>query len=343
VIALCVGSLVATCATARDDARPLFESDTEMAVTLQAPWPELLRAKRDRERRYPAVLAYADAAGREHRIEASVETRGITRLRICRFPPLLIRFARDAVVGTEFAGQRSLKLVTHCRPGPAAEQYYVQEFLAYRIFNGFSNHSFRVRPLSITYRDADGGEPDGPRFAFVIEDLDHVAARNGRKRSRQPQFSQGDFDPVALTRFMLFQYLIGNTDWEVLSGPDKAACCHNVRVTVAADGAGPLVAVPYDFDASGMVDASYAAPDARLPIRSVTERLYRGFCRHNGSLVGVRAEFLAGRDAVFALVDGERRLDAERKRVTMRYFEQFFATLGNDVRFAREISGKCRR
>ncbi|MBJ6980606.1 hypothetical protein [Luteimonas sp. MC1572] len=342
MILLCVaGLMAATCAYAREGVHPLFESPSELTVTLQAPWSELLRRKNDR-RRYPAVLGYTDGAGGEHRIEATVETRGLTRLRICRFPPLMIRFARDAALGTDFAGQRSLKLVTHCRPGAVADQYYVQEFLAYRIFNHVTEHSFRVRPLRITYEDASGGDSDGPRFAFLIEDLDDVAKRNGYKRSPRAQFVQGDFDPLALTRFMLFQYLIGNTDWEVLSGPEKDECCHNVRITVAADVPGPVVAVPYDFDASGIVDASYAVPDERLPIRSVRQRLYRGFCRHNDALEPVRAEFLASREAIFALVRSEPRLSADRKRITTSYFEEFFATLDSDERFAREISGRCR-
>ncbi|MBB1471960.1 MULTISPECIES: hypothetical protein [unclassified Luteimonas] len=313
-----------------------------MTLTLQVPWSELLRTKNEK-RRYPAVLGYVDGAGSEHRIEATVETRGLTRLRICRFPPLMIRFARHAALGTDFAGQRTLKLVTHCRPGAVAEQYYVQELLAYRIFNHVTEHSFRVRPLRITYEDASGGESHGTRFAFLIEDLDAVAKRNGYRRSPRAQFAQGDFDPLALTRFMLFQYLIGNTDWEVLSGPEKDACCHNVRILVPADAPGPMVAVPYDFDASGLVDASYAVPNERLPIRSVTQRLYRGFCLHNDALGPVRREFLAKRDAIFALVRSEDRLSGDRKQATIDYFEAFFATLDSDARFAREISGRCRR
>lgn len=339
----CLAALsIATCAHARDDPRPLFESGTTLAVTVEAPWQELVRRK-DEERRHPAALAYTDAAGHAHRIAATVEPRGLTRLRICRFPPLRIRFARDAADGSDFEGQRSLKMVTHCRNGAGYEQYYVGELLAYRIYNLFTEHSFRVRPLSVTYRDSANGREDGPRFAFLVEDLGEVGKRTGRKRSPAAEFAPGDFDPLALTRFMMFQYLIGNTDFEVLSGPQDDECCHNVRVTALRDGDGPLLALPYDFDSSGMVDASYAAPHERLPIRSVTQRLYRGFCRHGDALQAVRAEFLGKRDAVLALVDGEPRLSPERRRDTRRYFEEFFAILGDDGRFAREVSGTCRK
>src|SRR5690606_14908282 len=119
--------------------------------------------------------------------------------------------------------------------------------------------------------------------------------------------------PLALTRFMVFQYLIGNTDWEVLGRPGLEQCCHNVRVTGPRDGPG-LVALPYDFDSSGMVDAGYAAPHASLPISSVTQRLYRGFCVHNESLAPVRDEFLANRAAILALIRDDARLSPRRGR-----------------------------
>src|SRR5690606_15633456 len=164
----------------------------------------------------------------------------------------------------------------------------------YRIYNQVTEHSFRVRPLATTYLGPDGGTADGPHFAFLIEDLRDVARRTGHERAPRMPLTPADYEPLAMTRFMLFQYLIGNTDWEVLGRQGLEECCHNVRVT-GASAAAPLVAVPYDFDSAGMVDADYAAPHYRLPIKSVTERLYRGFCIHNDSLEQVRGEALPGR------------------------------------------------
>lgn len=96
---------------------------------------------------------------------------------MCRFPPLRIRFERDAAAGSAFEGQRSLKLVTHCERGATHAQYVVQELLAYRIYNRITRHSFRVRPLAITYLGQGGRGGPGSHFAFVIEDLREVARR----------------------------------------------------------------------------------------------------------------------------------------------------------------------
>jgi hypothetical protein len=326
--------------SASDTARPLFQSDSTLAVILHAPWSELLKDTAGRHR-HPAQLEYRDDSGQIHRVEASVETRGVTRLRICRFPPLRIRFARGAAEGSVFEGQRSLKMVTHCRTGQRFEQYYVLEMLAYRIYNRVTADSFRVRPLSVSYQDRHG-TPDGPRFAFLVEPVGDVVRRNGKVRVHMPQFAPEEFDAQAMTRFMLFQYLIGNTDFEVLSGPQHDDCCHNVRIADAGTGRG-LIALPYDFDSAGMVDASYAAPHERLPITEVRQRLFRGFCAHSDQLNPVRLEFLHLEATIRTLIDGEERLTPRSRRAVARYLDEFYATLNSPLRFRAEISGKCRR
>lgn len=338
---LCAALLAIAGSARAKDAHPLFRPDAALTVTLEASWNQVLR-KTKQPLPHTAVLSYTDAQGTLRRIEATIETRGLTRLRVCRFPPLRIRFAPGVTKDTIFEGQRSLKMVTHCQKGERYEQYYVQELLAYRIYNLLTEHSHRVRPLDITYQDSGSGKPDGPRFAFLIEDIDDVARRGGHQVAGEAGFAPHDFDARTLTRFMLFQYLLGNTDWDVLSGPRSDACCHNVRV-LGSDDPRTRIAVPYDFDSSGLIDASYAAPHHRLPIKSVTERLYRGFCVHNGALEPVRQEFLGHRPAIFALVRNESRLSQQAQRATTIYLEAFYAVLDDEGRFAREISGKCRK
>lgn len=327
-------------ALAKGADEPLFQSDDTLAVTLQAPWGAIQR--KTAGRRHPAVLGYTDAQGRAVRIEATVEVRGLTRLRHCHFPPLRLRFEKAAVAGTLFAGERSLKMVTHCKKGSIYRQYTVLELLAYRIYQRITPASFRVRPLEVRYAEPGDAEAGEARLAFLIEDLKDVARRNGAKRDKDVNFTPGDFDSLAMNRLMLFQYLIGNTDFAVLSGPRDDQCCHNARVIGNGD---PLrrIAVPYDFDSAGLVDAVYAAPHEDLPIRKVSERLYRGFCAHSDTLAAARQEFLDQREAILALIAEEPRLDAQRRRAAQRFVEDFYATLASDWSFARDISGQCRK
>ena len=65
--------------------------------------------------------------------------------------------------------------------------------------------------------------------------------------------------------------MIGNKDWSL-------AYQHNTEMFF--DGR-RMIAIPYDFDHSGLVNAFYAKPNPMLKISSVTERVYRGLCKRD--------------------------------------------------------------
>src|SRR5438477_9110718 len=80
---------------------------------------------------------------------------------------------------------------------------------------------------------------------------------------------------------MVFQYMIGNTDFAVTA-------LHNI--VLIQDSVGVVYPVPYDFDWSGVISTPYAFPDSRLPIRTVRQRLWRGTCRTPQELAPLRSE-----------------------------------------------------
>jgi hypothetical protein len=133
-------------------------------------------------------------------------------------------------------------------------------------------------------------------------------------------------------------------DWAATRGPDPKECCHNIKLIgprpVAADDM--LYAIPYDFDASGLVDADYAAPAAGVPIRNVTQRLYWGYCVHNPALDGARGQILAQQQAILDLVAAEPRLDSRKRDQAQRFLAKGFDILGDDKDFQKSIVGKCR-
>lgn len=346
-LALC---LIAVAASATVGAEPagdagvqplkLFESGDTLELDITAPWRKLIRESGN-ENPWPATMTWTDEAG-QHTVTLTVERRGITRQRVCKFPPIRLRVDKDEVKGTAFRGQDSLKMVTHCDVGSKWQQYYVKEMLAYRLYNRVTELSFRVRPLSVRYLDTDGGRGPSPQFAFLIEDDSDVAKRNGLKRFDLPDIEPEYLEPRQANRLALFQYMIGNVDWSTLSGPGSKKCCHNARLIGSVPTAG-VTAIPYDFDSAGLVDAPYAAPNEGLPIRKVTDRLYRGFCVHNATLNEVRGEYLALEPELLAIVSGEERLNNASRNTAMRFLGKFFDTLKDDRKFEKNITRKCRR
>src|SRR5262249_40352544 len=147
---------------------------------------------------------------------------------------------------------KSLKLVTHCGSGDRWDQYAPREMLAYHIYNLVTERSFKVRASSVTYVDTAEHSSDGPHFGFLIEDDSEMAKRNDLKKLDLAKLKLEQLEPLEASRFSIFEYLIGNTDFAQLSGPSADRCCHNA-VLISADAQSKVYTVPYDFDSSGLV------------------------------------------------------------------------------------------
>jgi hypothetical protein len=103
-------------------------------------------------------------------------------------------------------------------------------------------------------------------------------------------------DTIAF-RFALFQFMISNTDW-------SKASQHNSKLISLHS---KYIPIPYDFDMSGLVDAPYAVVsvvgDEALPVESVRERYYRGFCTSPEITQLVRNEFLSKEKKLLSIPD----------------------------------------
>ncbi len=333
------------CAQAEDDSGPkpekIFASNETFNISFTAPWRDIVR-KTTVQDPYPASMQFTDSLGQTHNIPITVERRGITRQVVCKYPPIKLRMNKEDVKGTPFRGQDELKLVTHCDKGERWEQYYIKEYLAYRFFNEITEKSYRARPLAVTYVDSSNNAGDGPRFGFVIEDISDVAKRNDLSKLDLPSAKRAQLDKVQASQVALFEYLIANVDFEVLSGPQDDKCCHNARL-IGDNNDSNLVAVPYDFDSSGFVDAHYAVPNDFLGIRAVTQRLYRGYCVHNDTLEAARQQYIAKEADIMGLISSESRLTARNAKTANKFVGEFFETLKSDKDFQKDIIGKCRK
>jgi hypothetical protein len=248
----------------------LFDENHLLEAQLTGPLKTLLKHRKDRQE-LPFVLK---VAGIEHAVK--IRTRGKSRLRVCSFPPLRIRFSPADTEQTLFASQDKLKLVTHCQRGDAAQTNVLEEFAAYRIYSFLSPLSYQVRLVHLTYTDtaARRGKEPVAHYGFLIESQDSLTRRVGGTLAKVKGVSLASFDKDQLALMYIFQYLIGNTDWSMVAD-EEDSCCHNGDLV---DIGKKRFYVPYDFDLAGLVNAKYAYPDPVLRIRKVTQRLYRGFC-----------------------------------------------------------------
>lgn len=318
----------------------LFSLNSDMQVILTGPWNSIKRDKK-KDDRYPVKLDYTGEDGAQHTIDAEVSLRGITRRRICRFPPLKLHFDKKKLKGTEFRGNKSLKLVTYCDVNSKYEQYYIKEYLTYRIYNLITDYSFRARPMVIEYKDSEKNDAI-TRFGFLIEDVDDVAKRNDLEELTVAAVPFRQLDPVTTSRLSLFQFMIGNLDWAATSGPKDDKCCHNSKLIGAGNDVIPKYSVPYDFDSSGLVNAHYAAPPAGLNVRNIRQRLYRGLCIFNDEMPQTIALFKEKKTDILALFRDNTHLSNYSRKRALEYIEDFYNVIDDPNRVERDIIGKCR-
>src|ERR1051325_11424869 len=139
-------------------------------------------------------------------------------------------------------------------------------------------------------------------------------------------------EPSYMTLVAVFEYSIGNTDWSVWGR-------HNISVLRGSTEPHTLIGVPYDYDFSGAVGAPYATPPPQLPIHSVHERYYRGYCQPDSVLDRALERFRVAKDSIYGAVRSVPGLEAGDAKSVLNYFDGFFRNLGA-VR--RDLLQACR-
>ncbi len=327
-------SLILLAHVSQVGASSLFEDNTVIVVSLTGPLGSLFEEANDR-RELPFTLR---ANGVEHSIK--VQVRGKSRRHVCSFPPLRLNFAVDDTAQSIFSGESKLKLVTHCRDSKAAQLDTLQEYAAYRIFNLISNFSYKVRLLHITYTDTDGrlNEDEFDRYGFLIESESGLADRIGGQPAHVSAVSLRTLDSQQAAAVFVFQYLIGNTDWSLVTADEDDTCCHNGDLF---DVESVRYYVPYDFDLSGLVNARYARPDPSLRISRVTQREYRGFCISTDALKGALGIINSRRTDILDSINQLPDVSPKDIEATTKYLEKFFARASDEDKIMQLFERRC--
>jgi hypothetical protein len=318
------------------DARHLFREIEPLEFTLTADFKALNKDRNpESTKRFSGVLSVPAGKGASHDIPVQLGTRGHFRLmsRNCDFVPLRVQFPKAETAGTVFDGQTALKLGTHCRGDKVYENYTIREYLTYRLFNMITPLSFRARLGRASYVDATSKKSIATRYSIFIEHENEVARRFGGRVVELPRIVFTDLDAPTLTRMMMFEYMIGNTDFSIWA-------LHNVRIV--QDRARKLFPVPYDFDLSGFVHAPYATPDPRIGIRSVLDRLYRGPCRTTDEFEAVAASFRAKRADMLAVIDSMRDLESDARSEAKGFLESFFRSIEKPNAIKKQFVDGCK-
>ncbi len=272
-------------------------------------------------------IYYEKSPGNWDSLTVGVQLHGHFRRENCQIPPTKWKLKKSDTKNTIFEGTKKLKIVVPCQRTRDKDKYIVKEYLCYQFYQHISPYYFNTRLLSLDITDYSKKKPEKlPALAFFIEDVEPIAERNSAKEIKGSTLTPGLFDPKESVRNDFFQFMIGNIDW-------SAVYQHNIRVIKS--GNDPLIAIPYDFDMSGFVNAPYA--------QSTREHVYRGFCRDEKLLQEVRQEFIKLQSDFISTIDAHSEYFSSADKDDMkRYLQGFYDTLKNDRDFKESIVEKCR-
>ncbi len=324
-----------------EPAKPLFASDELIRITIQGPVDTIAKAAEKSQATYNGTVT---VAATDEALPVQLAQRGITRRKsdVCQFPPLRVIFNQPPPANSLFAGQRRLKLVTHCRGSEGFQQYVLMEYATYRLYNELTPMSIRARLAQIDYV-GDSGKPIVSRVGFFLEDIDDVGRRNGMREAKVgTRIPVTRLSPADSGRVGVFQYMIGNLDWAMQAGPPGDNCCHNSLLIGENGGASPsLVPVPYDWDFSGLVDTPYATAPDSVKVTSVRQRRYRGFCRHNGEARAAIASMRAQQVPLMASFAAIAGMDPRTAKKASAYLGGFFADIATDASAEAKLIKTC--
>lgn len=306
----------------------LFNSGQTIDISLNGDVKALLKDRGDDPQYHDFVLSNQD-----YQIPIKVKARGHFRKMSanCKYPPLLLNFDKSEVPQNSiFFGQYKLKLVTPC----SDDEYVINEYLVYKLFNLISPKGFRARSISLTLKDTNKDKTLGPFFAFVIEEEEQMALRNHsitrELQGLRPESTQReDFIKMAV-----FQYMIGNTDWSVQYQ-------QNIKL-IAPDSSSLPTAVPYDFDHAGIVRAPYATPAPELQLRSTLQRRYRGYCIPDISQFENAFEtFNELKEDFYALYNNNSLISSIYQKQTIKYLDEFYETITDPQKAEKAFTYPC--
>ncbi len=311
----------------------IFDSDDLLTLSLRFDITEYRRKKSD-EDYLDALLTYYYGKTDSVTKKIKVRARGEFRREFCSFPPILLNFRSEDTIWGGSSRIDKLKMVTQCYPGN--QESLLREYLIYKLYNVLTDNSFRVRLIKVNYINTAKKNDISTEFAFVIEPIDHLTARINAVEVRTNNLDQNDVIPEMMDRMAIFNYMIGNPDWSV-------PVHHNVLLLAPGFPMPPdkALVVPYDFDFTGLVNASYATPNPELKIKTVQERIYLGVCRKEEVFVSAFREFSEHKNDFYKIINEFPYLTEYSKKDMIVYLDLFFNGIENRKTVLNKIMFDC--
>ena len=315
--------------------KQFFEDTAILHAALTTSYKTLMENKKEPVYQ-PATITFQniDAAGPVTE-PIQVKLRGNFRRLNCSFASMTFDFS-DSAKKSRLSNLKELKVVVPCEWGSDDEQWVIKEFLVYKLFQLFTEKSFRPRLIRFTFDDNSDSIKAYKQYGFLLEDVDDLAKRVDSKEAGNEKIMTEETNRQHTTMVSIFQYMIANSDWNV---PAR----HNIKLIVPKDS--PAVKpylIPYDFDYCGAVNALYAEPAPNLGIEKVTDRLYMGFPRTKEELKQALSIFLQKENEVLKTISDYPLLRKKPKEEMLAFIQGFYTIIKDETNIQKIFIDKAR-
>jgi len=311
---------------------PLFQDKYPLSIQLQFSTKDI--KKNNNDSIYIKSILFVQSEGSTwDSLKIKLRARGNHRRRNCYYAPLKLKLKKKVSRGTIFEGNTKLKLVLPCLLEKDNDDLVLKEYMAYKLYELISPYHFKTRLANIEFNEEKRNRIKKHKLkGILLEDIDQVAKRhNGQTSTRKvhPLYQ----DDLSSIQNSFFQYLIGNTDFSTRGE-------HNQKLLYTDN---KYVIIPYDFDMSGLVNASYASisgmENMKGTITMVTQRVYKGYKRDNDLLQEVRQKYISSKNEIYTVMDNLKEyfqnpiLFVEAKDFVVDFFE----IIESDEKFKENI------
>ncbi|MEM9325886.1 MAG: hypothetical protein AAGA85_09525 [Bacteroidota bacterium] len=250
-----------------------------------------------------------------------IKPRGEFRKNYCATPPIRLNMKKTDLDKYTLQRLNKMKMVVSCKGGKTSEDLVLREYLVYKMYNVFTDLSFRARLLEVNFVDT-GKKKNNEKmsYAFLIEEEKDVANRLGILPLKVEHLRYSHIDEENMLRFALFNYMVGNTDWSITKR-------HNMKLATTAEINSKGLVIPYDFDYSGVVGAGYAAPDPQFGIKNVRQRVLRCPCYSDELFSDAIDKFISKKDQLLQVIQDFDYLSSTSKKDVTSYINQFYKTI----------------
>lgn len=296
----------------------LFGRDDVLDISIRFDLTDYLK-KKDIGTAVPAEVIFNPDSPDSIAKNVTITTRGNFRLENCYFAPMDITFKKPVPAYSDSLKIKKVKLVSACDFGNHTEEYVLREYLVYKMYNVISDTSFRVRLLRVTYIDTKRSRKPVTLYGFFIEPKYVMASRLRTVVVKSMNLNQRHIEPHQMDIVSIFNYMVGDWDWAVQSQ-------HNIVILKSlVYGASELgIAVPYDFDLTGVVDPDYNSPPESLGLHSNRDRRFVGLCRSREIYLQELKWFAGKKEKLNEAVNNFQYLSQRSRKDIIAYIDNFF-------------------